>query len=114
MGAGIAGDEAMSTRRAQSGFTLMEVVVATTLMAMLMAVLFTGLRLGASAWHKGQQKLDEKARASAGMDVLERQVAAAVPRVLAEVRDQKQVRFVAFRGDAKQVRFVSSASWQAD
>src|SRR5947208_3606352 len=70
---------AIARRRSRRpyGFTLMEVVVAITLMALVMSVLLMGLRLGASALQRGQQKLDAKARALASVDVLQRQVAAA-------------------------------------
>ncbi len=40
----------MTRTRKNAGFTLMEVVVATTLMALVMTTLFLGLRLGANAW----------------------------------------------------------------
>jgi len=98
----------------EAGFTLMEVLVATSLMAMLMSILFLGLRLGASAMQRGQRKLDEQARAVAGMDVLERQITSTVPRVVSEKHDRDVTRDVAFRGAAQQARFLASRSWQGD
>src|SRR5438552_7810222 len=114
MGAAHAGSATMRirllkrTRRGSAGFTLMEVLVATSLMAMLMSILFLGLRLGASAMQRGQRKLDEQARAVAGMDVLERQVTSAVPRVVSEKHDREVTRYVAFRGAAQQARRLAA------
>jgi prepilin-type N-terminal cleavage/methylation domain-containing protein len=105
----------MQPRRNKSaGFTLMEVVVATSLMAVIMSVLFMGLRLGANAWRRGEQKLADRARSVAGMAMLERQVSSAVPRVLTEQRDRVTVKYVDFRGSVKEARFVTAASWQSD
>ena len=97
-----------------SGFTLMEVVVATSLTAVVMSIMFVGLRLGANAWRRGEQKLDERAQGVAGMEMLERQMSAAQPRVLREMRDHAPVQYVDFRGSATEVRFVTASSWQAD
>ena len=105
----------ISRRRTRnSGFTLIEVVIAITLMAVLMAVLFEGLRLGANAWRRGQQKLEENAAIVAGQDLLARQVAGARPRTLTEKEDEKQVQFVSFRGSQSEARFLTAESWQSD
>jgi len=104
----------MRARRGSAGFTLMEVLVATSLTAMLMSILFLGLRLGASAMQHGQRKLDEQTRAVAGMDLLERQITSAVPRVVVEKHEREVTRYVAFRGAAQQARFLSARSWQGD
>ena len=53
------------TRLDRRGFTLVEVVIALTIVATLLVVMFAGLRVGMAAWQRGderaetlQQKLD--------------------------------------------------------
>src|SRR5438045_9534340 len=101
-------------RRAARGFTLMEVVVAITLMALVMSVLLMGLRLGASALQRGQQKLEAKARALASLDVLQRQVAAAAPHMIVETSEHETLRYISFRGTPREARFLTAASWHGD
>ncbi len=104
----------MTRVRKNSGFTLLEVVVATSLMALLLTTLFLGLRLGANAWRKGEAKLAEHARLLAGLELAEREVAGAVPRTLIDARDRTPVQLIAFRGSAQEARFLTRRSWQAD
>ncbi len=104
----------MKRTQHNSGFTLMEVVVATSLMAMLMTTLFLGLRLAASAWHKGESALAAHAQTMAGREMVERAVGAAVPRTLIETRDRKPVQLMSFSGTASEARFLTRRSWQAD
>jgi prepilin-type N-terminal cleavage/methylation domain-containing protein len=104
----------MTRTRSNSGFTLMEVVVATTLMALVMSTLFMGLRLAANAWRKGEAKLEEHARTLAGLELVEREVAAAVPRTISIRQKDQTVRLLMFRGSATEARFLARRSWQGD
>jgi type II secretory pathway component PulJ len=101
-------------RNNSTGFTLMEVVIATSLTAVLMSVMFMGLRIGANAMRRGEQKLGDRSRSVAAMDMLERQVSSASPRMLSETRDHVAVQFADFRGSSTEMRFVTATSWQAD
>jgi type II secretory pathway component PulJ len=103
-----------SGKRRQSGFTLMEVVIAISMTSAIILILFMGLRLGANAWRRGEQRLAERARVVAGIELLERQLAAASPRVLQIKRDEKPVSLVDFSGSPAEVRFVTGESWQSD
>ena len=58
-------------------------------------------------------RLDEKAAAAASLDLLERQIAAAMPHTITEKRDRQQVRYIGFRGGATEAKFLTRASWQA-
>lgn len=114
----VAGSQALMkrTRKNSAGFTLMEVVVATSLMALVMTTLFLGMRITANAWRRGEQKLDEHARALSATDVMKRQIAAAVPwtGTIPVGADQKLVPIVAFNASAQEVRFVTRASGRGD
>ena len=39
------------------GFTLIEVLIALSLLSVMMLMLFAGLRIGAKSWDKGENKL---------------------------------------------------------
>ncbi|HZQ93134.1 MAG TPA: prepilin-type N-terminal cleavage/methylation domain-containing protein [Terriglobales bacterium] len=105
----------MTRQRPRSaGFTLMEVVIAISMTSAIILILFMGLRLGANAWRRGEQRLADRARVVAGVELLARQVAAASPRVLQIKRDEKPISIVDFSGSSTELRFVSGESWQAD
>ncbi len=97
-----------------SGYTLLEVVVAVTLTAVLMAILLTGLRLGANAWHRGDEALTAHARRLAELESLSLQIASAVPRVLVLQSDGRPVRYVSFWGTRSEMRFLTRFSWARD
>ena len=48
-------------RAAERGFTLLELLVAITLLGLLMAALFGGLRLGTRVWETADARLDSSA-----------------------------------------------------
>ena len=106
----------MQRRKNSAGFTLMEVVVAITLMSLLMLTLMLGLRLTANAWNRGEQKLEEHARLLSGTDVIAQQVSAAVVRVVTDHRgiERVPVQLVAFSGAPYQLRFCTPVSWRGD
>jgi general secretion pathway protein J len=60
----------MTPRRAEGGFTLLEILVAVTLLGLLMAALFGGVRLGVRAWEASETRLDADARLTAVQDFL--------------------------------------------
>lgn len=55
---------------AERGFTLLEILVAVTLLGLLMAALLGGVRLGVRAWEASGTRLDDDARLSAVQDFL--------------------------------------------
>ena len=61
------------------GFTLLELLVAITLLGLLMAALFGGLRLGARVWETGETRLDASARVQIVQDFLRQRLAEALP-----------------------------------
>ena len=67
----------MSTARAGQGFTLLELLVAITLLGLLMAALLGGLRLGARVWETGEDRLDASARIQVVQDFLRQRLAEA-------------------------------------
>ena len=63
------------SHQSNRGFTLLEVLVSLTIMAMITTVAFTGLSVGIDSWHRGSRKIDELDHRFALERVFQRQVA---------------------------------------
>jgi general secretion pathway protein J len=94
--------------RRDGGFTLLEVLVAVVIMAVIMTTAFGALRLGGRSWEAGVTRAsdNEKFRAVAGL--MRRQVSQVIPM---SWPDDKKKR-IAFDGASDQLRFVSPAPQQ--
>jgi general secretion pathway protein J len=88
---------------ASAGFTLLELLIAITLLGLLMAALFGGLRLGARAWERSEERLDQAARLQVVQNFLRERLGQAYP---LDADDEARSRF-AFEGDADAIRFVT-------
>jgi general secretion pathway protein J len=90
----------------QAGFTLLELLVAITLLGILMAALFGALRLGSRVWEAGEARLDASARVQVVQDFLRQQLGQTVPMVelTASGRASGTMLFV---GASTWLRFVS-------
>jgi general secretion pathway protein J len=90
---------------AHAGFSLLELVVALTMIGLIAAAAFGGLRLGTRAWESGDRKTNAVAQSRLAQGFLRRQIAAAYPLVLESELAEKQV---AFRGLPERVTFIAS------
>ena len=93
----------MSARRAADGFTLLETVVALTLLAVMLAMLFAGLRTGIRAWDAGSGRGDRADQVLLTWSFVRKELTAAFPWRL---KDPLAVR-LAFKGERERLRFVS-------
>lgn len=93
----------MSGRRAATGFTLIETVVALTLLAVMLAMLFAGLRTGIRAWDSGSGRGDRADQVLLAWSFVRKELTAAFPWRL---KDPLSVR-LAFKGERERLRFVS-------
>ena len=62
----------MNETSRSSGFTLVELLVATTLLALLSAALFGGLHFGARAWESGADQIEQSGEIEAVQELLRR------------------------------------------
>jgi general secretion pathway protein J len=94
-------------RAAEHGFTLLELLAAITLLGLLMAALFGGLRLGARVWETADARLDASVRIQIVQDFLRQRLAETLP--LEPVRPELAEAGVfepLFLGKAEAVRFA--------
>lgn len=104
----------ISPDRARHGFTLMEVMIAVSLLSLISVGILTTLRMGLNALDKTNRKLISNRRVTGAQRALEAQVANFIP-VIAEVNaglpgPSDKVPF--FQGEPQTMRFVSSYSLQ--
>ena len=81
---------------ADRGFTLIEVLVSLTIMALIAGVAFAGLSVAIDSWRKGSQKIEELDQRFALERLVQRQVSLADAQL--------------FRGNDRELQFISSYS----
>lgn len=92
--------------RATSGFTLLEVVLAMTSLALVMAICYGALHLALRAVEKGEVAVVETQRLRVTSDILIRQLKSVVPY---PARDEDGEPQLFFNGTASSIQFVTSA-----
>ncbi len=88
-----------------SGFTLVEMLLAMTLMSMLLALAYGGLRASTRATDRGQVILEESSRIRLAHQFLRKQLNQMIPLVFMESEDQEQR--TVFVGSSDKIRFVA-------
>lgn len=86
------------------GFTLVELLVALTLLGLLMVALFGGLQLGARAWETTGERLDDSARLQLVQDFLRTRMSQAYP---LEIAGEAGAPGLAFSGAPDRLAFVT-------
>jgi general secretion pathway protein J len=95
----------MIARRAQAGFTLLEMLLAITLLALLIAGAYGGIRTAAKAMHAGERAIDRADRLRTAQVFLRSQISHIVP--LTYERDEAENTVHVFDGGAQFMRFVA-------
>lgn len=88
-----------------SGFSMVELLLAVTLMSMLLALAYGGLRASTQATEKGQKILDESNRIRMAHQFVRRQLTQMLP--LAFEQDDAGMDRSVFRGGPSRIRYVA-------
>jgi general secretion pathway protein J len=96
----------MSQSKTSQGFTLIEVLIAMTLLSIMVVLLFASLKICAQSWEQGETKITEINDVAVVYNFFQQHLAAAKP-VINDFSDDNVASF-AFQGDAKSLRFVSA------
>ena len=96
------------TRLDRRGFTLVEVVIALTIVATLLVVMFAGLRVGMAAWQRGDERAETLQRTRSLMQVLTRSLAATNPYKTPPTKGEPAR--LLFEGEPDRLAFVTTAA----
>ena len=88
-----------------TGFTLVEMLLAMTLMSMLLALAYGGLRASTRATDRGQVILEESSRIRMAHQFVRKQLNQMIPLVFMESEDEQQG--TVFAGSSDKIRFVA-------
>lgn len=93
-------------RRAAPGFTLIELVLALTIVAILVTMLFGGLRVGLRAWQRGEERAAALQHARSMRRFLEDALAGTYW-YLGQTDQNNTTPVLLFKGDAERLSFVT-------
>ena len=96
----------------RNGFTLIEVIVSITLMAVISAVVVSALRTSFIVWDKETKHLESLHQSRAALEVLVSQIRGALPLIYGIKDGDRPVNIIAFEGDQAHVRFVSRTGFK--
>src|SRR6266849_10331740 len=105
----------MKRRRAQSGITLLEVVIAVSLLSLLTAGMMTALRLGLNALGRTNTRLMSNRRVVGAQQVLQQQLEGFMPVIAlysSNLDAPPNTKLPFFQGEPQSMRFVSTYSLQ--
>jgi general secretion pathway protein J len=100
------------TRRREAGVTLLEMLLAVSLLALLSTGMLMALRVGVNAMEKSNKRLMDNRRMAGTQRILEQEIAGFIP-VMADCTpsgDQPRASVPFFQGEPQAMRFVSSFS----
>jgi len=94
------------------GFTLIEMLLAIAIFSLVIGVIFTSFRLGASSWEKGERDIEHYQKIRAVNELMYREIRSCFPYILTPGELDTHVNYYAFFGKADSLKFVSTASVQ--
>jgi len=96
------------TSRRDRGFTLLEVLIALSIVGMLLLIAFGGMRVALSAWRQGDDRADVHQHIRGIAVIVARGLGAAYP--YQGTRGLSPERVVLFKGGERRVEFVTQAA----
>jgi general secretion pathway protein J len=96
----------MPLRRTNAGFTLIEVLIAMTLLGIMVVLLFSSMKTCAESWQKGEAKITEVNDAAVVYQFFQHHLTTALP--LWDDFTEKDSRIFSFQGKHDEIQFVSS------
>lgn len=95
----------MRNPKISQGFTLIEVLLAMTLLSVMMTLLFVSLKICAESWEKGEKKIFDVGEIAGVVNFFQRHLVVARPLWNDFTKEE---RLFSFQGDRQSLQFVSS------
>lgn len=100
----------MNGSRREAGFTLLELLIAITILGLLATILFGGLRFGTRVWNTGDLALERFSEVQSAYEVMRRTLTRAVPLSPASAAaDADDGEIGVFEGGVQGLRFLGPA-----
>jgi len=96
----------MQNRKPIQGFTLMEVLIALTLLSIMVVLLFSSLKICADSWEKGENKIADVNEVGVVYNFFQRHLSAARP--LWNDTNLEETSALSFQGKQQSLQFVSA------
>ena len=93
-------------RLVPNGFTLIEVLIAMTLLSIMVVLLFSSLKICADSWEKGESKITDVNEIAVVYNFFQRHLSAAKP--LWNDLTEKEERTFSFQGKTRSLQFISA------
>jgi general secretion pathway protein J len=90
----------------RKAFTLIELIISLTIVAVILVIIFGAFRIGIRAWEKGEKDIDKQQRYRIVLDLIYRQVTS-VTYKKTKIEDMERL---ILKGDAKSFEFTSNVS----
>jgi general secretion pathway protein J len=88
------------------GFTLLELLIAITVLSLIVVIVGSGIRLGFRAADAGEKKIESLERLRRSVAIIDAQIQSAIPLTFADQGERRTF----FRGDKQGLRFVTNYS----
>lgn len=87
----------------QKGFTLLELLISLTIIAVIVVMISGALRVGIKAWEKGEQDIESLQRQRIVLDMIKRQLSSLCDRKITD----KNNKTISLKGDSASLSFLS-------
>jgi general secretion pathway protein J len=91
-----------------AGFTLLELIISLTIIAIIAMMVQNGFRLSVGAWEKGESAVEDQQRFRYALELIRQQLSSSLPH--ASSKEVKTDSDVVFKGDDAALEFVSRMS----
>jgi prepilin-type N-terminal cleavage/methylation domain-containing protein len=89
----------------KSGFTLLEIMLAISILAILVVILVSGLQVGIKSWEKGEERIEETQTIRIIQDLIFQDIQSCYP----YKQEISKKAILAFKGQAHRIDFISAS-----
>ena len=91
-------------RKRTCGFTLLELLISLTILAVVIVIIFGAMRIGIRAWEKGERDVEDQQRKRVVFDLIKHQISSACP--MKKIQKEMGESFL-MKGNSTSLEFLS-------